>query len=170
MLYSNWEVGECMLKFPGGGGGAGVVTPSKPLLPTNSVCLYSPSVFKMFLERSLNDPPPPYFKHLSLLPPPHPPPLPPPKKFWSYTGQCLLGLIAVLSSAAHNQIFLVSHGQIQLHNCLNFTENSQKICEIFMLCFSILTKMGFQRYFISFPKLFRQLMVLHNKALILTNW
>ena len=41
-----------------GGGGAGVVTPSKPLRPTNNICLYPPHCthcFKMFLERSLDD-------------------------------------------------------------------------------------------------------------------
>ena len=60
-----------------------MVTPSKPpplyeqLLPLPTSC------FKLFLERSLNDPPPPHFKHPSLL---HCYPLPihhpfPPKHF-----------------------------------------------------------------------------------------
>ena len=61
--------------FRGGRGGDTLKTPSpyEQLLPLLTPC------FKMFLERSLNDPhpPPPHFKHLSLLPPPHPPPLPP---------------------------------------------------------------------------------------------
>ena len=58
----------CMIKISQG---SGVVTPSKPLPPT--------PCFKMFLERSLNDPHPstPHFKHISLLSPSHPPPLPP---------------------------------------------------------------------------------------------
>ena len=56
----------CMIKiFFGGRGGDTFKTPSpyEQLLP-----LPTP-YFKMFLERSLNDPPPPHFKHLSLLPP-----------------------------------------------------------------------------------------------------
>ena len=66
--------------FRGGGrGGDTFKTPSpcEQLLPLPTPC------FKMFLERSLNDPhpPPPHFKHPSLLPPPHPPPLPPSKNF-----------------------------------------------------------------------------------------
>ena len=63
--------------FSGGGsGGDTFKTPSpyEQLLPLPTPC------FKMFLERSLNDPPPPHFKHLSLLPPPHLPPIPPPLK------------------------------------------------------------------------------------------
>ena len=64
----------CMIKiFRGGRGGDTFKTPSpyEQLLPLPTPC------FKMFLERSLNDPLPPHFKHLALLPPPHPPPLPP---------------------------------------------------------------------------------------------
>ena len=60
---------------------AGVVTPSKPPPPYEQLLPLPTPYFKMFLERSLNDPPPPHFKHLSLLPPspsttpPPPPPL-----------------------------------------------------------------------------------------------
>ena len=53
------------LKFSGG---AGVVTPSKPLPPTNNFCLYPSPVLRWFWR----DPamtPPPHFNHLSLLPP-----------------------------------------------------------------------------------------------------
>ena len=67
----------CMIKiFRGGRGGDTFKTPSlhEQLLPLTT------PYFKMFLERSLNDPPPPHFKHLSLLPPSHPPPLLPPLK------------------------------------------------------------------------------------------
>ena len=52
--------------FQGGRGGDTFKTPSpyEQLLPLPTPC------FKMFLERSLNDPtPPPHFRHLSLLPP-----------------------------------------------------------------------------------------------------
>ena len=51
---------------------AGVVTPSKPLPPTNNFCLYPTFVLRCFWK-ALNDPPPPHFKHLSLLHPPPPP-------------------------------------------------------------------------------------------------
>ena len=61
-------------------GGAEVLTPSKPPAPYEQFSPLPIPCFKMFLERSLNDPPPPHFKHLSLLPPPHPPPLPNPIK------------------------------------------------------------------------------------------
>ena len=74
---------RCMIKIFWG---AGVMTPSKPLPPTNKFRLYPFSV-KMFLERSLNDPHPPLqasfredskidfatgnvFLHVSLRPPP----------------------------------------------------------------------------------------------------
>ena len=49
--------------------GAGMVTPSKPPPPYEQLLPLPTPCFKMFLERSLNDPPPPHFKHLSLLPP-----------------------------------------------------------------------------------------------------
>ena len=56
-----------------------MVTPSKPSPPYEQLLPLPTPYFKMFLERSFNDPPPPppHFNHLSLLPPPHPPPLPP---------------------------------------------------------------------------------------------
>ena len=38
-------------------------------LPLWTTFAFTHPCFKMFLERSLNDPPPPHFKHLSLLPP-----------------------------------------------------------------------------------------------------
>ena len=67
---------KCIIKiFWGGRGGDTFKTP--PLPYEQLLALPTPS-FKMFLERSLNDPPP-HLKHLSLLPPPHPPPLPPKK-------------------------------------------------------------------------------------------
>ena len=53
----------------GGGGGAGVVTPSNRLSPYEQLLPLPAPCFKMFLERSLNDPPPPHFKHPLLLPP-----------------------------------------------------------------------------------------------------
>ena len=40
-------------------GGAGVVTPSKPPPPYEQLLPLPIPYFKMFLERSLNDPPPP---------------------------------------------------------------------------------------------------------------
>ena len=49
-------------------------SPYEQLLPLPTPC------FKMFLERSLDDPPPLHFEHLSLLPPPHLPPAIPPLK------------------------------------------------------------------------------------------
>ena len=61
--------------------GAGVVTPSKPPPPYQQLLPLPTHCFKMFFERSLNDPPPPHFKHLSLLPPSPsttPSPIPPP--------------------------------------------------------------------------------------------
>ena len=66
----------CMIKIFWG---AGVVTPSKPPSPTNNFCLYPPC-FKMFLERSLNDPHPhhPTSSIFHCYPSHHPPPLPPP--------------------------------------------------------------------------------------------
>ena len=62
-------IAMCMIKIFWGG--AGVVTPSKPPPPYEQLLPLPTPCFKMFLERSLNDPPPPHFKHLSLLPP-HP--------------------------------------------------------------------------------------------------
>ena len=70
-------------------GGAGVVTPSKSPPPYEQLLPLPTPCFKMFLERSLNDPPAPHFKHPSLLPPPHPPPLlPPPPKNFDHTHRC----------------------------------------------------------------------------------
>ena len=58
----------------------------KPPLPLRTIFAFTHPCFKMFLERSLNDPPPPHFKHLSLPPPPHPPPLPsPPTENFNHT-------------------------------------------------------------------------------------
>ena len=59
-----------------------MVTPSKPPPPYEQLLPLPTPCFKIFLERSLNDPhpPPPHFKHPSLLPSPHPPTLPPPPK------------------------------------------------------------------------------------------
>ena len=67
LLVSVW------LKFSGG---QGWWRPSKHPPPYEQLLPLLTPCFKMFLERSLNDPHP-RFKHLSLLPPPHPPPLPP---------------------------------------------------------------------------------------------
>ena len=67
-VASRWNYnGECMIKIFRGGRGGG--TFETPLPPTNNFRLYPHPCFKMFLERSLNDPPPPHFKHPSLLPP-----------------------------------------------------------------------------------------------------
>ena len=70
-------------------GGAGVVTPSKPLPPTNNFCIYPTPVLRCFWKDPLITPlpPPPHFKHPSLLPPspsttPSPPP---PKKNFDHT-------------------------------------------------------------------------------------
>ena len=68
LVFLKRKMSGVWLKFSGGGrGGNTFKTPSpyEQLLP-----LPTP-YFKMFLERSLNDPPPPppHFKHLSLLPP-----------------------------------------------------------------------------------------------------
>ena len=60
------HISWCMIKIFQG---AGVVTPSKPPPPYEQLLPLPTPCFKMFLERSLNDPPPPHFKHLSLLPP-----------------------------------------------------------------------------------------------------
>ena len=49
-----------------------MVTPSNPPSPYEQLLLLVTPSFKMFLERSLNDPSPPHFKHPSLLPPPLP--------------------------------------------------------------------------------------------------
>ena len=56
-----------------------VMTPSKPPPPYEQLLPLPTPYFKMFLERSLNDPPPPHFKHLSLLLP-TPSTTPTPKK------------------------------------------------------------------------------------------
>ena len=64
----------CMIKIFRGGGQGGDTFKNhslyEQLLPLPTPC------FKMFLERSLADPPP-HFKDASLLPSPHPPSLPP---------------------------------------------------------------------------------------------
>ena len=71
----------CMIKIFLGGQGwwhlQNPIPPYEQLLPLPTPC------FKMFLERSLNDPhpPPPHFKHLSLLPPSPSTTPSPPKKF-----------------------------------------------------------------------------------------
>ena len=76
---------RCMIKiFQGGRGGDTFKTPS----PLRITFAFTHPCFKMFLERSLNDPPPPHFKHLSLLPA-HPIP---PKNFDHTQGVCLLSL------------------------------------------------------------------------------
>ena len=76
-VASRWNYnGECMTKIFGGG--AGVVTPSKPPPPMNNFRLYPPPVLRCFWK-DLSMTLPPHFKHLSLLPPPHPPPLLPHK-------------------------------------------------------------------------------------------
>ena len=77
-LLTSWKVNMCMIKiFLGGGGRSGdtfkTPSPYEQLLPLPTPC------FKMFLERSLNDPPPPHFKNPSLLPP-SPSTTPPPLK------------------------------------------------------------------------------------------
>ena len=64
--------------------GAGVVTPSKPPPPYEQLLPLPTPYFKMFLERSLNDPPTPHHPTSSIFhcyAPPHPPPLPPLKNF-----------------------------------------------------------------------------------------
>ena len=75
----------CMIKIFRGW--AGVVTPSKPPPPYKQLLPLPTPYFKMFLERSLNDPPPPHFKHLSLLPP-SPSTTPPPPKNFDHTPFC----------------------------------------------------------------------------------
>ena len=74
--------------------GAGVVTPSKPPPPYKQLLPLPTPCFKMFLERSLNDPPPPppHFKHLSLLPP-TPSTTPSPPKNFDHTHSGGLGLL-----------------------------------------------------------------------------
>ena len=77
--------------------GAGVVTPSKPPPPYEQLLLLPTPYFKMFLERSLNDPPPPHFKHLSLLPPtPSTTPSPPPKNFDHTLEECQIFTVQFL--------------------------------------------------------------------------
>ena len=74
--------------------GAGVVTPSKPPPPYEQHLPLPTPCFKMFLERSLNDPPPPppHFKHLSLLPP-TPSTTPSPQKKILIIHQCRTGRV-----------------------------------------------------------------------------
>ena len=94
---------KCMIKIFRG---AGVVTPSKPPPPYEQLLPLPTPCFKMFLERSLNDPPPPHFKHLSLLPPlliHHPSP---PKNF-DHTPSMLairITLLIILRYKMHCQI------------------------------------------------------------------
>ena len=64
--------------------GAGVVTPSKPPPPYEQLLLLPTPCFKMFLERSLNDPPPPttpFQAPFTATPLPIHHPFPPPKNF-----------------------------------------------------------------------------------------
>ena len=79
LFVGNCEA-KCMIKIFWG---AGVVTPSKPPPPYEQLLPLPTPCFKMFLERSLNDPhpPPPHFKHLSLLPPSPSTTPSPPKNF-----------------------------------------------------------------------------------------
>ena len=73
-------VAKCTIKIFETGGGAGVLTPSRPLPHANNLCLYSPLILRRFENDSLLilRPTPPHFKHLSPSPPPHhPPPAPP---------------------------------------------------------------------------------------------
>ena len=63
-------------------GGAGVVTPSKPPPPYEQLLPLSTPCFKMFLERSLNDPHHPTSSIFHCYPPtPSTTPSPPPKNF-----------------------------------------------------------------------------------------
>ena len=65
----------CMIKqFSEGGGGAGVVTPSKPLPPYEQLLPLPTPCFRCFWKDPLMTPtpPPPHLKHLSLLFPPPP--------------------------------------------------------------------------------------------------
>ena len=64
--------------------GAGVVTPSKPPPPYEQLLPLPTPCFKMFLERSLNDPPPPTTPlqaPFTATPLPIHHPFPPPKNF-----------------------------------------------------------------------------------------
>ena len=58
-------------------GGAGVVTPLKPLPPTNNFCLYPPPVLRGFWKDPLMTPHHPTSSTFHCYPPPHPQPLPP---------------------------------------------------------------------------------------------
>ena len=73
--------------------------------------------FKMFLERSLNDPPPPHFKHLSLLPPPHPPPLPPLKILIIHLER--FAMVSVIIGSAERSLLRVSRRTYKIFRNLN---------------------------------------------------
>ena len=78
--------------FPGGDRGGDTFKPPSPyeqLLPLPTPC------FKMFLERSLNDPRHPTSSILHCYPPPHPPPLPPPLKILIIHRGVLFEMFAV---------------------------------------------------------------------------
>ena len=80
------------------------MTPSKPPPPYEQLLPLPTPYFKMFLERSLNEPhpPPPHFKHLSLLPPSPSttPSLPPPPKNFDHTHVCRLNSSTYLPQLA----------------------------------------------------------------------
>ena len=92
--------------------GAVVVTPSKPPPPYKQLLPLPTPCFKMFLERSLNDPPPPHFKHLSLLPPsPSTTPFPPKNFDYTPCSSLFLQLIAasLLPASTFFGSFVVTH-------------------------------------------------------------
>ena len=73
---------QCMIKIFWG---PVVVIPSKPLPPMNNFCFYPPPCFKMFLERSLNDPHHPTSSIFHCYPLPIYHPFPPPPKNFDHT-------------------------------------------------------------------------------------
>ena len=105
------------LKFSGGGG---MVTPSKPPSLYEQLSPLPTPCFKMFLERSLNEPPPPHFKHLSLLhPSPSTTPSPPIKMLIIHWGIVLFMVLTIcqqyLSCFCIHQEMMVDRTEIVLY-------------------------------------------------------